>query len=133
MLTCTNESTACGVMRIATLFNRLVIVGTGSGVGPLLGFIKQPTCPFLLVWSAKHPERTFGPQLCAEIRRQDPNAVIHDTATQGRPDLVSITWRAVMEFQAEAVVVISNEKLTRKVVYGLETRGVAAFGAIWDS
>jgi hypothetical protein len=39
----------------------------------------------------------------------------------------------VQEFQAEAVIVISNEKLTKKVVYGMETRGVPAYGAIWDS
>ncbi|KAK2752695.1 hypothetical protein FQN54_008073 [Arachnomyces sp. PD_36] len=123
----------CGVMRIATLFNRLVIIGTGSGIGPLLGFIQRPSCAFRLIWSTRNPEGMFGPALCDSIRRQDPNAVIHDTTTQGRPDLVAMAWREVTQFGAEGVVVISNEKLTRKVVYGLETRGVAAFGAIWDS
>ncbi|KAK1973998.1 tat pathway signal sequence [Colletotrichum cereale] len=33
----------------------------------------------------------------------------------------------------EAVVVISNQKVTRKVVYGLESRGIPAYGAIFDS
>jgi hypothetical protein len=31
------------------------------------------------------------------------------------------------------VFVLSNERVTRKVVYGLESRGVPAFGPIWDS
>jgi ribosomal protein L14E/L6E/L27E len=35
--------------------------------------------------------------------------------------------------RGEAVVVISNQRVTRKVVYGLETRGVPAYGAIFDS
>lgn len=120
-------------MRIATLFNRLVIIGTGSGIGPLLGFIQRPSCAFRLIWSTRNPEEMFGPDLCAAIRRQDPNAVIHNTSTQGRPDLVAMACREVAQFGAEGVVIISNEKVTRKVVYGLETRGVAAFGAIWDS
>ncbi|KAK6217255.1 integral membrane protein [Colletotrichum tabaci] len=33
----------------------------------------------------------------------------------------------------EAVVIISNQKVTRKVVYGLESRGIPAYGAIFDS
>lgn len=33
----------------------------------------------------------------------------------------------------EAVVIISNQKVTEKVVYGLESRGVPAYGAIFDS
>ena len=39
----------------------------------------------------------------------------------------------VEEFDAEAVCVISNQKLTRKIVYGMMSRGIPAFGAIWDS
>lgn len=41
--------------------------------------------------------------------------------------------RLVREFNAEAVCVISNQKLTRKIVYGMTSRGIPAFGAIWDS
>ncbi|KAL4790844.1 hypothetical protein BDV19DRAFT_382025 [Aspergillus venezuelensis] len=123
----------CGVMRIATLFNRLVLVATGSGIGPLLGHIQDPTCPFRLVWSTPNPADTFGRSIVDDIYGADPGAVVHDTKNQGRPDLVKLTWDAVQAFQAEAVIIISNEKLTKKVVYGMETRGVPAYGAIWDS
>ncbi|KAL4865281.1 hypothetical protein BDV12DRAFT_188313 [Aspergillus spectabilis] len=123
----------CGVMRIATLFNRLVLVATGSGIGPLLGHVQDPTCPFRLVWSTSNPTDTFGKDIVDAVYNADPEAVVHDTKKQGRPDLVKLTWKAVQRFGAEGVIIISNEKLTKKVVYGMETRGVPAYGAIWDS
>ncbi|PFH56448.1 hypothetical protein XA68_16486 [Ophiocordyceps unilateralis] len=123
----------CGVMRIATLFNRVVIVATGSGIGPLLGHIAQPSCPTQLIWSAPSPEQTFGKGILDTIRRSIPDAVIHDTRLKGRPDLVTMAFNLARDFNAEAVIIISNEKITKKVVYGLETRGVSAYGAIFDS
>jgi len=39
----------------------------------------------------------------------------------------------VKEFYAEAVGVISNQYLTEKLVYGLNARGIPAYGAIFDS
>jgi hypothetical protein len=78
----------------------------------------------------------------------DPQAVIIDTKKDGRPDLVSIAYRvwegsrrgdvgngrpAKVSGPCEAVVIISNQKVTKKVVYGLESRGVPAYGAIFDS
>lgn len=124
---------ACGVMRIATLFNRVVVIATGSGIGPLLGHISQPSCPTQLIWSTPNPEKTFGKGIIDTIRRSIPNAVIHDTKVKGRPDLVKMGYNLVKDFGAEAVIIIANEKITKKVVYGLETRGVPAYGAIWDS
>ncbi|KAI9152118.1 LOW QUALITY PROTEIN: Adenylate-forming reductase [Paramyrothecium foliicola] len=123
----------CGVMRIATLFNRLVVIATGSGIGPLLGHIKQPTCPTQLIWSASQPEESFGKDTIDTIRNSIPDAVIHDTKALGRPDLVRMGYNLVKDFGAEAVIVIANEKITKKIVYGLETRGIPAYGAIWDS
>ncbi|KAF4969009.1 hypothetical protein FSARC_3663 [Fusarium sarcochroum] len=123
----------CGVMRIATLFNRVVLIATGSGIGPVLGHIQNPSCPTQLIWSTKNPEETFGKELCQTISDRIPNAVIHDTKKLGRPDLVKMGYNLVKSFKAEAVIIIANEKITKKVVYGLETRGVPAYGAIWDS
>ncbi|KAF4992674.1 hypothetical protein FGRMN_6987 [Fusarium graminum] len=123
----------CGVMRIATLFNRVVLIATGSGIGPVLGHIQNPSCPTQLIWSTKNPEETFGEEICQTISEKIPNAVIHDTKKLGRPDLVKMGYNLVKSFKAEAVVIIANEKITKKVVYGLETRGIPAYGAIWDS
>ena len=75
------------------------------------------------------------------MQRADAGARIIDTRTLGkdengkprRPDMVMETWRLVREARAEGVVVISNPAVTRKVVYGLESRGIAACGVIFDS
>lgn len=123
----------CGVMRVATLFNRLVVIATGSGIGPLLGHINQQSCPTKLIWSTQRPEETFGKDLVGAVREKIPDAVIHDTKLLGRPDLVRMGFNLAKSFGAEAVIVIANEKITKKIVYGLETRGVPAYGAIWDS
>ncbi|EMT64935.1 Abhydrolase domain-containing protein C22H12.03 [Fusarium odoratissimum] len=123
----------CGVMRIATLFNRIVVVATGSGIGPLLGHIVHQSCPTQLIWSTSRPEESFGKELVGQVRDAIPDAVIWNTKTQGRPDLVRMGYNLAKSFDAEAVIIIANEKITKKVVYGLETRGVPAYGAIWDS
>jgi hypothetical protein len=47
--------------------------------------------------------------------------------------MVELAWRAYQEFDAEAVICIANQKLTWQVVTGLESRGIPAYGAIWDS
>lgn len=123
----------CGVMRIATLFRRVVVVATGSGIGPCLGHIQDPSCPTQVLWSTRDPEKTFGPGVIGAIKDKVPDAVIWDTTKLGRPDMVRLSYNMVVEFGAEAVVVISNEKITKKIVYGLETRGIPAYGAIFDS
>lgn len=123
----------CGVMRVATLFRRVVVIATGSGIGPLLGHIDAPSCPTQLIWSTPNPEATFGRAIIDSVRRSIPDAVIHDTRAQGRPDLVKMGFNMARGSGAEAVIIIANEKITKKVVYGLQTRGVPAYGAIWDS
>ncbi|KAF4981690.1 hypothetical protein FZEAL_2577 [Fusarium zealandicum] len=123
----------CGVMRTITLFNRVVLIATGSGIGPMLGHIQNPPCAVQLIWSTRQPEVTFGEDLCRTVQRSVPNAVIHDTKKLGRPDLVKMGYNMAKNFKAEAVIIIANEKITKKVVYGIETRGISAYGAIWDS
>ena len=56
-----------------------------------------------------------------------------DTRKHGKPDLIKLTLKMVKEFNAEAVGVISNQGVTEKVVYGLNSRGIPAYGAIFDS
>lgn len=56
-----------------------------------------------------------------------------DTRKHGKPDLVKLTLKMVKDFNAEAVGVISNQGLTEKLVYGLTSRGIPAYGAIFDS
>ena len=68
-----------------------------------------------------------------EILAHTKNPVIWDTDKHGKPNLSALALRAVRECGAEAVIVISNQKLTRRVVHDMETMGIPAYGAIWDS
>ncbi len=122
-----------GVLRVATLFRRVVLVATGSGIGPCLSVIYYARLPCRVLWSAPNPLATFGAEIVGAVRAADPHAVIHNTRTMGKPDMVALAYRLYVESDAEAVVVISNPALTKKVVYGMESRGVPAYGPIWDS
>lgn len=123
----------CGVIRISTLFKKVVLVATGSGIGPCLPVIYAKNIPARIFWSTPNPELTFGSGIINAIKAADGDAVIHNTKTMGRPDMVAITYRLLKESGAEAVVVISNQKLTQLVVYAMEARGIPAYGAIFDS
>ncbi|KAK2053845.1 tat pathway signal sequence [Colletotrichum caudatum] len=150
-----------GVLRVAGLFEPCIVVATGSGIGPCLSlFVQKPDHPVRIVWSAQRPAETYGQAVVDALYRADPDAVVIDTKkTGGRPDLVAIAYRiweasrrralglaqdeggaaaaakktAKKTGPCEAVVIISNQKVTRKVVYGLESRGIPAYGAIFDS
>lgn len=122
-----------GVGNVDQLFKRVVWIATGSGIGPTLPHLLAQQVPAHLVWSTRNARKTYGDDLVDEILAVEPNALIWDTDERGRPDLVQLAYAAVQAFDAEAVVVIANEKLTRMVVHGMESRHIPAYGAIWDS
>ena len=124
---------AAGVLSIVPLFKRVVLVATGSGIGPCLPIIMEKKVPYRIFWSTPNPEENFGKEICDLVRDGDPDAIIHNTRTMGRPDMVAMSYRLLRESNAECVCVISNPKLTQQVVYGMESRGVPAYGAIFDS
>jgi hypothetical protein len=62
-----------------------------------------------------------------------PKAVAWNTSEKGYPDIVMETYKLYPESGADVVYVISNPKVTGKVVLGMETRGIAAYGPIFDS
>ena len=89
--------------------------------------------PNRLIWSTRSPRKTYGDALVDEIKAHTHQPLIWDTDAQGKPDLSALALQTVRETGAEAVIVISNQKLTRKVIYDMETLGIPAYGAIWDS
>jgi hypothetical protein len=122
-----------GLLYTSRLFKRIVVVATGSGIGPCLSLLYANVTPRRVLWSTPHPETTYGPKIMNSVLKADPDAIVWNTRTLGRPDMVSLTYQLVLESNAEAVFIISNPKVTRKVVYGMETRGIPAYGAIFDS
>ncbi len=122
-----------GVANIEVLFKRVVYIATGSGIGPCLPHLLAKQVPMHLVWSTRSPRKTYGDELVDEILSVQPDADIWDTTEKGKPDMVKLAYAAYKKFDAEAVICISNQKLTKEVVFGLESRGIPAYGAIWDS
>ncbi|KAI1196816.1 hypothetical protein F5X97DRAFT_200872 [Nemania serpens] len=122
-----------GLLYTSRLFRRIVVVATGSGIGPCLSLLFADVTPRRVLWSTRDPETTYGPGVVAEVRRADPKAVVWNTNERGYPDIVGETYQLVHESDAEAVFVISNPKVTEKVVFGMQTRGIPAYGAIFDS
>ena len=125
--------TTSGVARIEVLFKKVVYVGTGSGIGPILPHLLEGAVPNRLIWSTRSPRKTYGDALVNEIEAHTDDPLIWDTDARGKPDLSLLALQAVRETGAEAVIVIANQKLTRRVVYDMESHGIPAFGAIWDS
>ncbi|KAF9783544.1 hypothetical protein BJ322DRAFT_1219846 [Thelephora terrestris] len=122
-----------GFLRVVPLFRRMILVATGSGIGPCANAIFEDRIPVRLLWASPNARETFGDEFVDQILRYAPDAVLYDTRKHGRPDLVKLTLKMVKEFNAEAVAVISNQPLTEKLVYGLNSRGIPAYGAIFDS
>ncbi|WP_328440784.1 hypothetical protein OHA71_34535 [Streptomyces sp. NBC_00444] len=125
--------TTAGVANIEVLFKKVIYVATGSGIGPCLPHLLAAEVPSRLVWATRDPRTTYGDALADEILAVQPEAVIWDTSRHGKPDMVRLAYAAYRDFGAEAVICISNKKLTWQVVHGLERRGIPAYGAIWDS
>jgi hypothetical protein len=86
-----------------------------------------------VLWSTRSPRKTYGDLIVDEVLEVDRNAVIYDTGKGGRPDVLKMAYSLYVESKSEAVVIISNPALTEQVVFGMESRGVPAYGAIWDS
>jgi hypothetical protein len=122
-----------GVGNIDKLFTKVVWVATGSGIGPCLPHLLAGDTPSVLVWSTRSPRRTYGDALVDEILGVQPDAVVWDTEAEGKPDLVALAYDAWRRFDAEAVICISNKPTTWRIVEELESRGIPAYGAIWDS
>ena len=110
------------------------MVATGTGIGPCLSFLQaKPRYPSRVLWSARRPAQTYDSETFDSVLRADPNAVILDSSTGGRCDLLALAYSLVRESKSEAVIVISNPKVVSNVVGGLETRGIPAYGPIFDS
>ncbi len=125
---------ARGVLHIAPIFKSMVLVATGSGIGPVLSLLTARHIRCRILWSTKDPQKTYGERIIDDVLLADPQAVIIDTKNgQTRPNLIEEAHKLYEESGAEAIFVIANPAATRKVVFGLESRGLPIFAPIFDS
>lgn len=122
-----------GVANVEVLFKKVVYVAIGGGIGPCLPHLLAGLVPSRLVWATRDARKTYGDPLVDEILAVQPDALIWDTQASGQPDLVKLAYQAVKESDAEAVICIADKQVTWQVVSGMESRGIPAYGAIWDS
>ncbi|KAF9451754.1 hypothetical protein P691DRAFT_723282 [Macrolepiota fuliginosa MF-IS2] len=122
-----------GMMRVACLFRKVLFVATGSGIAPICPWLFSIKVPFRLLWVSPNVHKTFGDKLVDDIFTASPDSIIHDTTIHGKPDMVNLVYSVAKEFQPEAICVVSNRQLTSKIVYAMVSRGIPAFGPIWDS
>ena len=122
-----------GVLHVAPIFNKMVLVATGSGIGPIMSLLSKKDISCRILWSTKDPETTYSRNIIETVRRADPEALVVNTTLQGRPNLLQLSYELYASSEAEAVFVISNPHVTRKLVYSLESRGVPTFSPIFDS
>ncbi|KAL4451779.1 hypothetical protein ABPG75_007441 [Micractinium tetrahymenae] len=124
---------APGFMYTTRMWDRIVVVASGAGIAPVLPCVLQRTvASIFVVWIAHRPE-SFGPIEQALEESLGPDKLwIHDTATQGRPDVLALTLKAVKKEAAQAMYIVSNLPLTYAVVRGCQAVGVPSYGAIWD-
>jgi hypothetical protein len=124
-----------GVLSLSLLHPRILILTTGSGIGPALSSLleRPPTQHARLIWATRSPLATYGAEIIDLVNTADEDAIILDTDQMGRPDLLDVAWKEAKRERVDAVFVLSNEKVVKWVVGGLEGRGVLAYGPIWDS
>ncbi|KAG0614272.1 hypothetical protein M758_6G164100 [Ceratodon purpureus] len=124
-----------GVTYLANLYTRAVFVATGSGLGPFLSFLMQPTrVDCHLIFIAKNVEQIYGPYITNILSRfPQEKLIVHDTAILGRPNLAKLVVDRVKKCEAEVVIVTSNPAGSKTVIDGCRAAGIPAFGPIWDS
>ncbi|KAJ4768607.1 transmembrane protein [Rhynchospora pubera] len=124
-----------GLPYLVNMYQRVVLVATGSGICVFLSFLLQPCkAEVCLVWVARGVEENFGKEIKEMVTgSRNGKVVVHDTATMGRPNVAEMTVDAARDWKAEVVVVTSNPEGSRDVVEACKKAGIAAFGPIWDS
>ena len=122
-----------GLLCVSRLFKKIIVVATGSGIGPCMSLFYARLTPCRVLWSTQSPETTYGGKVIDSVFMADPQAVVWDTRRRGRPNMVALTHRLYSDFGAEAVFIVSNPKTTNKVVHGMSSRGIPAYGPIFDS
>lgn len=124
-----------GLPYLVNMYDRVLLVATGSGICVFLSFLLQPCAANVcLVWVAKGIEQNFGKEIREMVSGHPKEKVIvHDTAVLGRPNVSQMSVDAAKAWGAEVVIVTSNPEGSRDVVNACKAAGIAAFGPIWDS
>ncbi|KAG8490838.1 hypothetical protein CXB51_014026 [Gossypium anomalum] len=124
-----------GLPYLINMYDRVLVVATGSGICVFLSFLLQPcSADVCVLWVAKGIAQNFGKEI-KEMMSGHPKqkVIVHDTAVLGRPNVSQMSVDTAKRWEAEVVIVTSNPEGSRDVVNACKAAGFPAFGPIWDS
>ncbi|KAJ7514686.1 hypothetical protein O6H91_23G055400 [Diphasiastrum complanatum] len=124
-----------GLPFLVNMYNRVVLVATGSGICVFLSFLLQPTkADVHVIWIAKSIQKSYGDEIFDTVNKISPHRfTVVDTAISGRPRTKELVVNKAKEWGAEVVIVTSNPSGTNEIVNSCKKAGIPAFGPIWDS
>ncbi|KAL8103642.1 adenylate-forming reductase 03009-like [Apium graveolens] len=124
-----------GLPYLVNMYDRVLVVATGSGICVFLSFLLQPcSANVSVLWVAKGIEQNFGKEIQEMVSGfPKEKVIVHDTAVFGRPNVSQMSVDAARKWGAEVVIVTSNPQGSRDVVNACKASGIPAFGPIWDS
>ncbi|KAI3945913.1 hypothetical protein MKW98_007262 [Papaver atlanticum] len=124
-----------GLPYLVNMYERVVLVATGSGICVFLSFLLQPSrADVCVVWVAKGIAQNFGKEIQQMMSGfPEDKVIVHDTAVLGRPNVAKMSIDAAKKWNAQVVIVTSNPEGSRDVVDACKGAGIPAFGPIWDS
>lgn len=131
---------ALNFLAFAPLFASLLLVATGAGVGPLLSCLGSGAMRRMrgegrrvrVLWCVADPGAGHWGFVREAMRGVDEGAVVFDSR-KGRPDVAGEAAGLAVREGVEAVMVVSNPKVTGEVVAECKAVGIAAYGAVFDS
>ncbi|XP_061350139.1 adenylate-forming reductase 06235-like [Gastrolobium bilobum] len=107
-----------GLPYLVNLYQRVLLVATGSGICVFLSFLLQPSQADISDLVNKYSK---------------DKVIVHDTAISGRPNVAEMSVDAAIRWNVEVVIVTSNPEGSRDVLRACKRAKIPAFGPIWDS
>ncbi|KAJ7563254.1 hypothetical protein O6H91_03G102900 [Diphasiastrum complanatum] len=124
-----------GLPYLVNMYDRALLVATGSGISVYLSFLLQPTdAQVHLIWIAKAIRKNYGDEFADLVNSCSADKVtVYDSAISGRPNAQEMAAKKAKEFRADVVIVTSNPGGTRAIISTCKAAGIPAYGPIWDS
>jgi hypothetical protein len=137
---CIRNPPTTNFLAVAAIFDSLLLVATGAGIGPMLSLLSSPTLVLMkqqgkkikVMWCVFDPFAPHWSFVQSLIRAIDPDPSIFDSR-KGRPDISFEARHLAQKESLEAVMVVSNKKVTNQIVGEVKSLGGAAYGAVFDS
>jgi hypothetical protein len=131
---------ASNFLSFALVFNSLLLVATGAGIGPLLSLLTSPTIANMkakgkrvrVMWCVYDPYAEHWKFVVDAIRAVDAFPRIFDSR-DGRPELAFEAQYLMQSEGVEACMCVSNLRVTEEVVSEVQGSGGVAYGAVFDS